>query len=159
MTSAEVFGVDYNPRLVDWCARNLKGKFSRNRLRPPLSFPDAHFDVVYLMSVFTHLRLETQREWLAELYRVTRPGGVVLVTFHDENYLTLPAGDEVRASLASTGVYVLNDHVQGSNFMATYQTRALTNEMFGRLFEVVRIVPSGDPAIAQAVVIARRPAS
>jgi SAM-dependent methyltransferase len=159
MTDAEVYGVDYNPRLVDWCARNLKGKFSRNRLQPPLPFPDAYFDVVYLMSVFTHLRLDTQREWLNELHRITRPGGVVLVTFHDEDYVTLPAKEEARASLAATGVYIFNDHVQGSNFMATYQTREITRDMFSRHFEVVRIAPSGDPAIGQATVIARRPAS
>lgn len=159
LTDAEIYGVDYNPRLVDWCAKNLKGKFSRNRLRPPLAFPDGYFDVVYLMSVFTHLRPETQRDWLAELRRVTRPGGVVLVTFHDEDYVTLPPGEHVRDSLVRTGVYVHNDHVQGSNFMATYQTRDFTNAMFERQFEVVRIAPSGDPAAQQAVMVARRPLS
>jgi SAM-dependent methyltransferase len=158
MTDAEIYGVDYNRRLVAWCAANLKGKFSRNRLRPPLAFPDGYFDVVYLMSVFTHLRPQTQREWLAELRRVIRPGGVALVTFHDEDYVTLP-GDAARAGLEKAGVHIHNDHVQGSNFMATYQTRDFTRALFEPQFEIVRIAPSGDPAIQQAVMIARRPAS
>lgn len=156
MTNAEIHGVDYNPSMVAWCARNLKGEYSRNKLHPPLSFPDGHFDVIYLLSVFTHLRVETQREWLAELHRVTRPGGVVMVTFHDEDHVSLPGGDEARASLASAGSYIFNDQVQGSNFMATYQTREMTRAMFGAEFDEVRIVPSAEAPMQQAVAIARK---
>src|SRR5690348_2953658 len=55
LTNAELFGVDYNPRLARWCAENLKGTFSRNRLRPPLDFEAGLFDALYALSVFTHL--------------------------------------------------------------------------------------------------------
>ena len=44
-TSGALFGVDYNPRLVRWCMKNLKSAYSVNRLDPPLEFPAAHFDV------------------------------------------------------------------------------------------------------------------
>ena len=155
MTEAEIHGADYNPRLVRWCAKNLKGHFVANRLNPPLSYPDAYFDIVYLMSVFTHLREETQREWLAELRRVTRPGGVVLVTFHDEDHTTV--SDEVRKQLAAKSFHVLNDHVQGSNLMASFQTRDHACKVFGEQFVVVRIVPSTKTRAQQAVAILRRP--
>jgi SAM-dependent methyltransferase len=158
MTNAEIHGVDLNRSLVSWCARNLKGNFSRNRMHPPLNFPDQHFDIVYLLSVFTHLRPETQRAWLNELHRVTRPGGLVMVSFHDEDHNSLPPGEAASMSLAETGWYVFNNHVQGSNFMATYQTREATRAMFGSRFDDVRIVPSTEAPMTQAVAIAKRPA-
>jgi SAM-dependent methyltransferase len=156
MTSADIHGADYNPRLVRWCAANLKGSFKRNSLHPPLPYPDQHFDIVYLVSVFTHLRAETQREWLAELRRVTRPGGVILITFHDEDQKTLPEG--ANAALADAGIHVANDHVQGSNLMATFQTREHARRTFGEQLEVVGIIPSTETPVQQAVAITRRPA-
>lgn len=156
LTAAEIYGVDYNPQLVDWCARNLKGHFTQNRLHPPLAFPDAHFDVVYLMSVFTHLRRETQEEWLAELRRVTRPGGVALVTFHDEDHPGLPKTEEAQAALKKDGIYIYNNRVEGSNLMASFQTRDMVQETFGRYFDVVRILPSAQTAVEQAVAILKR---
>ena len=158
MTSAEIHGADYNPRLVRWCTANLKGRFTRNKLHPPLPYPDAHFDVVYLVSVFTHLRAETQREWLAELRRVTRPDGVILITFHDEDQTTLPTAPEAKAALTKEGIHVANDHVQGSNLMATFQTREHARTTFGEQLEVVRIIPSTQTPVLQAVAITRRPA-
>ena len=156
LTSAEIHGVDYNPQLISWCAKNLKGRFVLNRLHPPLSFPDAHFDVVYLMSVFTHLRRETQEGWLVELQRIVRPGGVAIVTFHDEDHPGMPKTEEALAALKRDGIYVYNDRIEGSNLMAVFQTREMTRAMFGRFFEVVRILPSAETAVEQAVAILRR---
>ncbi|MGY1688890.1 class I SAM-dependent methyltransferase [Geodermatophilus sp. SYSU D01105] len=49
---------------------------------PPLPFDDGRFDLVLGYSVFTHLPVDHQDAWLAELRRVTRPGGLLLLTVH-----------------------------------------------------------------------------
>ncbi|MEX0644721.1 MAG: class I SAM-dependent methyltransferase [Parvularculaceae bacterium] len=159
LTGAALYGVDYNPLLLRWCARNLKGEFARNRLRPPLRFPDAHFDIIYLLSVFTHLRIETQRDWLEELWRVTRTGGLVLATFHDEEHASLPDLEEARASLKETGVFIYNDRAEGSNFIATFQAREFSRRLFAERFEVLRIVPSSESGLGQALAVLRKPSS
>lgn len=156
MTQAELYGVDYNPSLANWCAANLKGDFRVNRLNPPLDFPDAQFDIVYLLSVFTHLRLATQREWLAEIDRVLRPGGLALITFHDEEQPGLPDSEEARRALAADEFYIYNDLAEGSNLIATFQTRAFTARLFGERFEVARIVPSRQTAFTQAIAVLRK---
>ncbi|HEV7692927.1 MAG TPA: class I SAM-dependent methyltransferase [Hyphomonadaceae bacterium] len=159
MTGAELHGVDYNPLFVRWCAQNLKGAFIRNALQPPLRFPDGHFDVTYLLSVFTHMRRETQMRWLAELFRVTRPGGVVVTTFHDEHHASLKQLPEVKQVLLSDGLFVHHDHFEGSNHMATYQTGETARQMFSEVFEVVRIASGEDMSGQQAVAVLRRPAA
>jgi SAM-dependent methyltransferase len=153
LTQAELVGMDYNPRLVACCRRNLPGRFVRNRLRSPIPAADALFDVAYLMSVFTHLGIETQRAWLAELCRVTRPGGLALVTFHDEDRVTL--SDDAREALRTTGFYQQNARGEGSNFMATYQTLAFTERLFAKAFSVVELIPSRRSGIGQALAVLR----
>ena len=48
----------------------------------PLAMPADHFDFIYAISVFTHLREDYQDAWLEELARVARPDGIVLLTVH-----------------------------------------------------------------------------
>ncbi len=159
LTAAELHGVDYNPRLVKWCTRRLQGQFRVNRLHPPLPYPDGHFDIVYLMSVFTHLRIPTQREWLAELKRVTSPGGLVLLTFHDEHHRGLPDANVARQALARDGVYIHNNHIEGSNLIATFQTIESARRLFAEAFEVERIIPSNETVVDQALAVLRRASS
>jgi SAM-dependent methyltransferase len=157
MTGAELYGVDYNPLFIRWCARNLKGTFERNGLLPPLRFPDRHFDVTYLLSIFTHMRHATQMRWLSELFRVTQPGGVVVVTFHDEHHASLSALPDVKRELLREGFHVRHDHFEGSNHMATFQTAETARRMFSEVFEVVRIASGEEMSGQQAVAVLRRP--
>jgi ubiquinone/menaquinone biosynthesis C-methylase UbiE len=51
-----------------------------NGFMPPLKYADGEMDLVYSVSTFSHFELPTQSAWLAELFRVTKPGGLVLPT-------------------------------------------------------------------------------
>src|SRR5712671_2013815 len=78
-------GTDANPKPIEWGRKNLpKIDFSRNELTPPLMFEDRSFDLIYALSVFTHIPLEWQRLWLDELWRVLVPGGYLLCTVHGD---------------------------------------------------------------------------
>jgi SAM-dependent methyltransferase len=159
-TATAVFGVDRSASLIRWCAHNLAGDFRRSAARPPLDFPDAHFDLVYLISVFTHMSIDAQRAWLREFRRIARPGAVVLVTFQDEYHRQLVAVPGARAELQRTGSYVLNGWGEGSNLFATFQTRAAATDLFGEVFDVVRIVPAEDTGgLGQTLAILRRRAA
>lgn len=155
-TSAALYGVDYNPKLIEWCAANLTGRFARNRLTPPLNFPAAYFDAVYLLSVFTHLRRTTQARWLEEFARIVRPGGAVLVTFHDEDHPALTSMEGGRNELDRNGFFIANDSSEGSNLIATFQSRASSAALFAQHFDVVRIVPPQDNGLGQTLAILRR---
>jgi len=58
---------------------NRHGKFQASEYRFP--FPDDTFDVVLLGSVFTHMRPADVDRYLAEIGRVSKPGGRSLVTY------------------------------------------------------------------------------
>ena len=56
-----------------------------NTNRPCLS--DDYFQAVYGVSILTHLSLEDQTDWIAELLRVTRKNGIVILSYHGSNSL------------------------------------------------------------------------
>jgi SAM-dependent methyltransferase len=83
----ELTAVDSDPSAIAWCRAHLPGiAFQKTLPLPPLPFEGNHFDAVYAFSVLTHLAEETQARWMAELRRVLRPGGVLVVTVHGDRY-------------------------------------------------------------------------
>jgi SAM-dependent methyltransferase len=128
----EVHGCDYNPELVAWCRRNLRHVSARpNGLDPPLPYEDERFDLVYALSVFTHLTESRQRSWIAELRRVTRPGGLVLFTTHGPSFrFTDPAWPppETRARLAGGELVVVLPEHAGRNACTAIHPRAWVQE-------------------------------
>jgi len=79
-------GSDVDAEAIAWCQRNMPPVlFAVNNPLPPLPFPAGHFDVIYGVSVFTHIDEAAQREWLTELHRVLKPGGWLLLTFYSEH--------------------------------------------------------------------------
>jgi SAM-dependent methyltransferase len=80
-----ICGVDVDEEAIRWDRRNLAtGSYLRLTLDPSLPLPDASFDVVFAVSVFSHLAEESQREWLREVHRVLRPDGLFLASTHSE---------------------------------------------------------------------------
>jgi mutator protein MutT len=79
-------GSDVDSESIEWCRKRIPGgNFAVNGPLPPVPFPDDSFDLIYGVSVFTHLSEEHQQAWLPELRRVLRPGGLLLLSFHSKN--------------------------------------------------------------------------
>lgn len=85
--SCEYFGTDYNKNSIDWCSKNLKGiQFNRNTVEAKLPYKDNFMDVIYGISIFTHLSEQKHYDWYNELYRVLKPNGIMYLTTQGDNY-------------------------------------------------------------------------
>jgi SAM-dependent methyltransferase len=74
---------DVNLDHVAWCQRALPAVRSiRNAADPPLPVAAESQDLVFSLSVFSHLRDDRARAWLADVARVLRPGGLLVITTH-----------------------------------------------------------------------------
>ena len=96
-------GVDINEDAIDWCQKNIPfGNFVAGPYLPPLPFPDQSFGLIYGISVFTHLNKDYEAAWLAELKRLIRPDGLLLLTFHgsDKARRSLSTADYVRFKIS-----------------------------------------------------------
>jgi SAM-dependent methyltransferase len=76
-------GSDVDAEAIGWARAHLPGvDWAVNPYRGPLRFGDDAFDLIYSISILTHLDEPLQDAWLAELARVLRPGGTALLSVH-----------------------------------------------------------------------------
>jgi SAM-dependent methyltransferase len=76
-------GCDPNAGAIAWMQENVPDVQTLvSPTSPPLPWGDGSFDVVYAISVWSHFSPASAVVWLAELRRLVRPGGHVLLTAH-----------------------------------------------------------------------------
>jgi SAM-dependent methyltransferase len=143
----ELYGTDIDAEAISWCRKRLGfGRFTTNAGSPPLDFADDRFDFVYAISVFSHLREDYQKAWLGELSRVTRPGGIVLLTVHGPS-CTERLGPELRHRLQADGfVFQEADSTKAIFprwYMASYQTPEYLREAVKGSFDLLGQFPRG----------------
>jgi SAM-dependent methyltransferase len=152
-------GTDYNPFLVEWCAANLPfARFSVNGLEPGLEFGDGEFDLVYSYSVFTHLPEEMQTKWLAELVRVTAPGGHLWLTFHGA-YAAGALDPADRARFAAGELVVVlprGEEDYGTNACAVYHPERFVRDELAAALDVVGHVAGDETFIQDAYLLKKR---
>jgi SAM-dependent methyltransferase len=143
LRSTEVAGSDTNERAIEWCRRNLPfAEFEHHGLAPPLPFDDLRFDLVYALSVFTHLPEELQLLWMRELERVLRPGGLLLLSTHGEHYLPRLEPDE-RERFRAGEVVVRYEEVAGTNLCTTFHPPEYVRARLAAAFEPLDFAAEG----------------
>lgn len=155
-----IAGSDRDAGAVAWCARHLPfAHVERNALAPPLRYEDASFDLVYALSVFTHLTEELQTAWRDELRRVIRPGGRLLLTTHGRSYV--PRLEPAERERFERGELVVRwGDLPGSNLCSAYHPERYLRETLANGFELETLDPEGargNPT--QDLVVVRRPFS
>ena len=135
------YGSDYNAEYVEWCSKNIPDvTFKKNELDPPLPFNDRQFDLVYGISIFTHLSEQKHWEWFNEHMRVLKPGGILFITTH---------GDITRSNLTSSedavyekGELVVRSNVkEGHRMYVAYQPISFMHKLFKDKARVLKHVP------------------
>ena len=84
---------DVHPQYVEFVARAYpQVSTSVTSFDPPLVYADDQFDMLYSVSVFSHLHPDSHAAWLKELSRVIKRGGYA--------FLTIEGATAVRRSMA-----------------------------------------------------------
>jgi len=158
--TASISGTDIDAEAIKWCRENLPfANFNTNGALPPLLYEDASFDLVYAISVFTHIDEDYQFRWLAELKRIVKPGGTCLITLHGPGtWNEMPVHDQ--ETLERCGfVFIRTDATRGL-FPDWYQTafhrQAYVESKFAQYFDVVGFIPRGLNQHQDIVVLERR---
>ena len=144
-------GSDVNPEMVEWCQANLpEMEFYHNELTPPLNFAeDNSFDLMLASSVFTHIPLDTQELWLAEMERILRPGGIFICSVLGNFHTSVLLNSEEQRELRKQGSYTLTSEDSqatystrvGGSAWDVIQTRSEVIRVFGSYFQIVDYIP------------------
>lgn len=144
----ELTGADIDQEAIGWLKTNYSrfGSFILLPHTPPSSLPSAHFDLIYSVSVFSHLNLQMQDQWLTELKRASKLGGLLVVTVHGDNYIQrFPS--EVQSKAAEEGAFY-NENAGVTEglpefYKNTYHTKSYIMRHWSRFFEIIDYEPLG----------------
>ncbi|HMJ34365.1 MAG TPA: class I SAM-dependent methyltransferase [Baekduia sp.] len=155
---ADFHACDIDVESVQWLQQNFPAVQSfTNEEMPPIDRPAETFDVIYAVSVFTHL-LDSWAEWLLEMRRLLKPGGVLVASFMtaaDYDWLPGTPYDDERMGMFG---WAAGQPWDKGGPMVMHSPWWIT-EHWGRAMDVVRFVPSGegDPWFIHGLAVLRHP--
>ncbi len=110
-TGCGFYGTDYNSKSINWCFNNIPNiEFSHNNLFPPLNYTNNLFDIIYGISIFTHLSMEMHFAWINELHRILKKDGIILLTTAGKAFKTRLTRNEI--SQFENGNLIIRDKVK-----------------------------------------------
>lgn len=141
LPSCEIYGTDYNKKTIDWCLSNIeKVKFYENDINPPLSFEENYFDVIYGISILTHLSEKSHHDWLKELVRVTKENGIILLTTQGNAFRNILS--EAEKYRFAQGELVIRDKVkEGHRVYAAFHPTIFMYSFFAKYASIISYIP------------------
>ena len=175
----KLYGCDPNAKHIEWLSENYPlGDFRVSQFSPPLPFDDNTFDLIYSVSVFTHLSEKAHFNWLEELKRVLKPNQIVLLTtlgkhaakrLDEEKLVKRDSAepDSFENALAQQkfvfyvpeGYRTVNQLINPTStseeemYGATWHSEDYIYENWGQYFEVVKVIPGCIDGLQDLVVL------
>jgi SAM-dependent methyltransferase len=154
------YGTDIDEKAIEWCKNNLPfATFSVNTSFPPLPFMPDTFDLIIIISVFTHLDEEMQLAWIQELHRILKPKGIVLLSVHGLSICkNMPK--VIRDTLEVNGfVFVNADFTKGifpEWYKLSFHTEKYIKQKFDTYFKLLCYIEKGINDHHDAVLLEKR---
>jgi SAM-dependent methyltransferase len=155
---AEFYGCDVDEPSIAWDTASLSPpfRFFLNTLMPPLELADGSLDLIWAMSVFTHIS-DTWSAWLLELHRVLSPGGILIASYLGEGVWPDLVQEPYREDEVGMAVLRLWEEHDAWVFHSEWWLR----EHWGRAFDVLAVRrPSarrdGSPEVTHSYIVLRR---
>jgi SAM-dependent methyltransferase len=99
-------GCDVDAAAIDWAVEHHPDlAWSLSSFQPPLPYPPDSFDLIYSISVFSHLDRELTGLWLDELARVLAPDGIALLSVHGSHAFERFRHQEVATSWCAPSTF------------------------------------------------------
>lgn len=142
-------GCDIDSEAITWDQKNIHGpRFTRVAPYPPSPYQDGEFDLVYGISVMTHLDEDTQMLWLEELKRITRRGGILALSVIGANLRSKNMPASVTAEFSSNGFAsfvpnysnLLSEFSHKNYYRESYHRLDYILSRWGKYFEILEFV-------------------
>lgn len=122
----EWHGCDPIESAVTWARDHiLQADFVHSPEQPPLPYDDGKLDLAFAISIWSHFAERDAIAWLAEMRRIVRPGGMLLLTTHGHQTLAHDEArqlrlstqlEEIQAALYEHGFWFRNEFGEGGDY-------------------------------------------
>ncbi len=147
---------DYNPLFVFLLKRLLKSAVViRNNILPPLNIEANSIDVVYAISVFTHLDREQIVLWMDEIYRILGENGVFIFSVQGDGRAR-ELSDDLYGRFKENGFVEIGKE-EGSNYFASFHCEEFMRDIIDKKrWKILEFVPDGAVDARQDLWIIRK---
>lgn len=130
-------GCDVNEKMIEFNKNSFKDiSYSLIPFSPPTTYEENFFDLLYAISIFTHIPALLQEKWLKEIYRVLKAEGIFLLTTHGNYFRERLLKDEQEV-LAKEGVFTKAYKKEGHRMMSTYNSPESFKKLLLTYFEIL----------------------
>ena len=147
---AKLYGCDIDQEAISWAKANIPfASFSICQGLPPTQYPDNYFDLILNHSVLTHLDETYQDPWLAELKRILKPGGTIILSVHGDSVISTWLNDlkikgidtqKYADTLDRKGILFFKDDQWGGIFPdyyhSTFHRTWYVKQHWGKFFKI-----------------------
>jgi len=124
------FGTDYNNKSIEWCSQNLTDiQFNKNSLNAQLPYDNESMDIIYGISIFTHLSEQLHYDWYNELYRILKPNGIMFLTTHGDNFKVKMTDAEIK-KFDKNKLIVRGNVKEGHRTFCAFQPKGFMRNLF-----------------------------
>ncbi|GAC1439009.1 MAG: hypothetical protein NVSMB63_03720 [Sediminibacterium sp.] len=135
--NARLYACDTNPNSIRWNCLHYPGiQFTTIDHLPPTHYQSSCFDLIYGISVLTHIVADEQSQWITELHRLLRPNGLLLVSTHGSHYYQQLIPVDLR-KLEQTGSYTHQYLKKGHRMLSTYNKATALRSAWEEKFNIV----------------------
>ncbi len=156
--NSRYYGTDYNKKSIEWCSKNLPGiNFNNNSLEAKLPYPDNYFDIIYGISIFTHLSEQLHHDWYFELHRILKPEGIMFLTTQGDNFkVKLTKSELVRYK--NNELIVRGKVKEGHRTYSAFHPKEFMKELFNNvnILEHIESKPEGRKCLPQDIWIIKK---
>jgi ubiquinone/menaquinone biosynthesis C-methylase UbiE len=132
-----VYGADINTGMIEWNVNNIPNvTFQKIDYCPPTSFHDNQFNLVFALSVFTHIEVNFQAKWVAEIHRIISENGIFLFTTHGNKY-NINLDEDEKKALDIQGALTIDYKQKGHRMMSTYNNYENFKMIVENYFEIL----------------------
>ena len=139
--NGEFWGCDIDADSIDWLRSHLCPPLHcfRNDLRPPLSIDSGYFDLVWAMSVFTHIGYGWS-QWLAEMHRILAPDGLLVTSYLGAGVFKASTGEDYVEERIGMHVRLAPlERIDDVRPAVVFHSEWWLREHWGRAFDILKV--------------------
>ncbi len=143
---ATLTGCDIDTEAIAWNKTHIPGPtFDHIDPYPPTPYSTDAFDLIYGISVMTHLDEQSQLSWLEELSRIASAGGIVALSVIGENLRKTNMPPELAKTFHETGFAsfvpsyskMLEPFSHEGYYRETYHSFAYIERTWAKFFDIL----------------------
>ena len=135
LPNAICYGADINKERIKWNRIHIPNILFDVIEYKQLPYPSSFFNLIYGISVLTHIHSTEQLFWIKELERIMQPSTVAVISTHGNNFFD-QLSEKEKQTVLTKGSFTLDYTTHGHRLMTTFNEPITFRSILEQFFEI-----------------------